>query len=73
MSFFDDQELTLECLKCGHKFPETVARLKTSPDISCPSCGTVTHYDAEQFRQGLADADAAIDSLKDTIKKFGKP
>ena len=66
---FDDFLLPLPCLKCGHKFEVSVARLKTSPDVSCPKCGVATRFEASQFRDGLAEADRALDDFAAELKK----
>ena len=70
--FFGDQQLTLTCLKCGHQFQETVTRLETSPDIPCPECAVVTHYEASQFRSALAEADQALDDFAKEVRKLGE-
>ncbi len=70
--YFGSGDLPLKCLKCGHKFSEKVAVVETDPDIACPSCGVVTHYDAKDVRRAMRDVAKAIDGLKDTISKFGK-
>lgn len=38
-SVFDDFLVSAPCDKCGNEFDETMARLKTSPDLTCPECG----------------------------------
>lgn len=69
---FGDQQLALTCAKCGHQFHETVARLETDPDIPCPECGVVTHYEASQFRSALTEADQALEDFVKSMGKFGQ-
>jgi predicted nucleic acid-binding Zn-ribbon protein len=67
----------LKCLKCGHDFQEEIARLETDPDLACPACGVVTHYDAEDLRRAMKEADEATDkladALRDAVNKLNKP
>lgn len=69
---FRDQQLTLTCGQCGHQSKETVARLETSPDVTCPRCGVVTHYDGRQLKAKLGEVDKAIEKLGQTLKKAPK-
>jgi transcription elongation factor Elf1 len=70
--YFGDHKLTLKCRKCGHQSQQTITRLETSPDIKCPSCGVITHYDAKSLRDGMREADRALDDFRKAVEKFGK-
>lgn len=69
--FLDDSEIDLSCPSCGHKFQETLGRLKNNPNIVCPGCGGSISIDFEG-REGLDEIDAAVGRLKKTIDDINR-
>jgi ribosomal protein L37AE/L43A len=56
-NYFDSQNLTFNCPKCGKEIRESVSRLKHK-GYTCPHCGTP--YDTSNFASGIADAERSI-------------
>jgi DNA-directed RNA polymerase subunit RPC12/RpoP len=52
-SVFDAFLVPVPCDKCGDEFEETMARLKTSPDLTCPGCGHTIKVDGSKMNEGL--------------------
>jgi DNA-directed RNA polymerase subunit RPC12/RpoP len=52
-SVFDNIRVPVPCDKCGDEFEETIAHLKTSPDLTCPGCGHTIKVDGAKMREGL--------------------
>jgi len=65
-------KLAVPCLKCGHKVEETIARLETSPNLTCPACGAFFKYHAEDFRRNFKKADEALAKLGWNLKRIFK-
>ncbi|MGC0155009.1 hypothetical protein ACPRNU_21330 [Chromobacterium vaccinii] len=68
----DNHELALPCPGCGKKVEEKIGRLRTNPDISCPSCGASIKIDADELNQGIKAVEKQLDALRASFKKFGK-
>lgn len=71
-SIFDKQKLRFECPKCGHGFTETVAKLKTCPEVNCPSCGAAIAIEDDGFVGGVREADKEIENLRKSLARASK-
>ena len=67
--FLGTQQLGFGCSKCGYQLRETIARLKTSPNLVCPGCGITIQVDASQFARKITEMNKAI---HDFTKKLSK-
>ncbi len=65
--FFDNHTLSIPCGKCGHETEQTVSRLKTSPEITCPTCRVATRYNAAELREGIRRAEKALEKVADDL------
>lgn len=63
-SIFDKHKIGFDCPKCGHGISETIRKLKTSPDLNCPACGTTISIDADDFARGVRDAEKQIEDFR---------
>jgi len=61
--------LDIPCPKCKHKIPETVGRLETNPDLTCPNCGASFQIEAEELKRVLADAERALAEFKRKLER----
>jgi ribosomal protein S27E len=52
----DNRPLMVRCEHCGNESVETLARLQSSPSVSCNRCGIIRTYDADEVRQQLTRA-----------------
>lgn len=68
-SISEEVTFPLQCPKCGHKFEESVARLKNNPSIKCPSCG---HEFEHRDQLSAGDAFDQIDDLSRAWDKLSK-
>ncbi len=68
----DQQPLELVCPACGHKFQQTLGRLKEDPTIDCPACHRPIQIDAQGLRDGLKPVEDSIADLRKALKGFGK-
>lgn len=64
--------IDIPCPGCGHKFEESIARLKGDPQLSCPACGISFCVQADALRKGLKAAEKAISDLRATLRKTFK-
>lgn len=69
---FDSKVITIPCPECGHETKETIGRLKHNPKIPCGGCGKTLAINADKLTAGLKEAEKSIDSLRDTLRNFGK-
>ena len=70
--FIGKQKLGFDCLKCGYQLRETVARLKTSPNLICPGCGVNIQIDASQFAGKVTEMNKAIHDFTKKLSKLSK-
>lgn len=63
--------IEIECPKCGHKFEQTIGRLKSDPEMPCPGCGTSIQFQAEGLRTALDEVDDATAKFKRNIDNLG--
>lgn len=59
------QVLELPCGKCGYEFQETIARLESNPDLTCPKCGTVNNFDFNDVAAKLKEMEESIRKIRD--------
>ena len=69
--FFDDTRIDIECQKCGHKLSERVGKLKNTPIIPCPSCGTQIQVEGK-LRSDLKPIEKGIDDIERLFRDLGK-
>ena len=50
----EKEKIELSC-DCGHKFKETIGRLKNNPTLTCRSCDTIISIDGDSLRALLND------------------
>ncbi len=74
MSLFniDDMSADFDCLHCGHKLEETIARLKSQPRVTCPQCGKITEVELGGVDESQRKIDEASASFEKTLRDFGK-
>ena len=60
-------DIELTCPKCLREFKQPIGRLTNNAKIACPGCGKPI-----TIRGGVDKANAAIQELRDTIKKLGR-
>ena len=60
----DSRAVDIPCKGCGHKFHESIGRLKQDPKLVCPSCGATTQVDASGFREGERAVNQSIDEIR---------
>ncbi|WP_440105387.1 hypothetical protein [Acidovorax sp. BL-A-41-H1] len=71
----DNHQVDISCAKCGHKFKETLGRLKNNPMLKCTRCGTNIQIDSggpQGLATGLKKMDNALADLQRSVKKLGK-
>lgn len=73
MDLLDSRDIKFACTRCGKQLTEKLGRLKKDPTITCPHCKQRIVIDASGARAGLNDVSKAMDKLRSTIKKIGKP
>ncbi|AIP33274.1 zinc finger, LSD1 subclass domain protein [Paraburkholderia xenovorans LB400] len=69
---FDNQTVDVPCGNCRKKLTETIRRLKTDPNLTCSSCGAVTHVDANEFRKVEQSVNKSLNDLRKAFGKLGK-
>lgn len=69
---FDRKTIELPCPGCGAKQREQLGHLRTSPTITCKSCGSTINVDAKQFASSMRDLDRSVEKLRDTFRKLGR-
>ncbi len=58
-------DMPLTCPNCGHTFKMDIT---TEKNPICPDCGLI--IDAQQFREGMSEAEKSIEDLKKEIEDF---
>lgn len=66
------QAIDIPCPACKQKIPETIGRLKRDPKLICPKCKTPIQISAAQLRSAVDAIQKSLDSLRRTLKGFGK-
>ena len=72
MAFNRSLKVAIPCPKCKRNIPESIRRLETSPDLTCPNCGTVFRLDVEEFRKVLGKAEQQWGDLGRKLKGRNK-
>ena len=70
--FLGTQQLGFGCSKCGYQLRETIARLKTSPNLVCPGCGITIQVDASQSARKITEMNKAIHDFTKKLSKLSK-
>ena len=70
--FLGAQQLGFGCFKCGYQLRETIARLKTSPNLIFPGCGVNIQVDASQFAGKITEMNKAIHDFTKKLSKLSK-
>ena len=71
-SALDSQSIEIPCPHCGKKTGQTIARLKTNPHLTCPSCRGGIDVDATQMRTEIAKVEKSLAQLSRTLGRLGK-
>ena len=71
-AFFDGSTIDIKCPKCGHKFPETIGRLKRDPLLTCPSCRASIRIEGT-LESDLKPTEKAKDEYARAVRNLGKP
>ena len=62
-----DTLLPAPCGKCGHEFRETLRRLEQNPKLTCPSCGTINQFNADDLSAKLKEVDRIMSDFSKKI------
>jgi len=71
-SVLDSQAIAIPCPQCGHKLSQTIGKLKTKPDLTCPRCSTRFKVDATDMRREVAKVEKTLADLQRTLSRLGK-
>jgi len=71
-SILDNDTVDVPCPHCGKKLKERVAKLKTSPHLTCRHCGQGFDVDAKQFKAATEKVDKAVADLQRKIGRIFK-
>jgi len=69
--FLDDQELTINCPRCGYKTKKSIGWIKSNNQLTC-ICFTILNLKTEEFKRQLASTEASFDRLKKTLKDINQ-
>ena len=68
----DSAKIELPCPHCGHKFSETIGRLKTVQKLTCRSCGQAFDVDATQMRAEVQKVEKQLAKTLAAFSRLGK-
>lgn len=71
-SMLDSQAIAIPCPNCGHKLSQTIGKLKTNPELTCPKCSNRFKVDATDMRREVAKVEKSLADLQRTLGKLGK-
>lgn len=71
-NMLNTQSIELACPHCGHKFSETIGKLKTNPKLTCTRCKGGINVDANHMRTEIAKVEKALEQLGRTLGNIGK-
>lgn len=71
-AFLDAAEISLPCGNCGGKIKKPVGWVKTNKEFTCPSCGSQTRFEADDFIRKIGDAGRGVDRLTKEIQGINK-
>jgi predicted RNA-binding Zn-ribbon protein involved in translation (DUF1610 family) len=63
--FSHDPEIPFPCPQCSQAIPQNLSWLKANNQLTCPACGAVINYNAEEFFRKL-------DETEEELKKWGR-
>lgn len=68
-SLRDELTFPIECPKCGHEIPQTLAQLKDNPVLVCSACGENVQVTSDAATREAAEQVDNIDRAWDKLAK----